>query len=459
MPTHNISYKVVLASPSDLSHERAIVAKIIDEINNIQKATSDYRFELYRWETDAQCNFNRYGPQGQIDEDLKLRDADVLIGLFNLRLGARVIDADSGTEHEIKIAIESWNENQRPDIKLYFSHIPVDPYTVDTEQFSKVNKFRDSVLSKGIIGEFTSIEDFEKKIRFDLSKFLDTEKERARVSPPAPAKPLPSIEPLTPKMLIRQPSGLFTGRIDELLEFKEKIKSSKILVIEGLGGIGKSEFASKCITELSLPKERVVWFECNPDSTTDALIAESGYPDVLKGENKTPKARYSGYTSLMERDELFIFIDDYHLVTDASFKELFDYAKTLLNKARIILLTRTHPAGMSLPVVKLEGLKKDAIEYAKKIITACYNTVEIKDHDLAEICDRLQGHPFAIDRAMLLLSYGTPPDNIIGQIVNDVAGDELGKRLLYFCSAKVRHISFRARRRWPSECVLICLCR
>ena len=121
---------------------------------------------------------------------------------------------------------------------------------------------------------------------------------------------------------IPRPTSIFTGRKDELCRFKEAFGRSNLISIEGLGGIGKTEFAAQCI-ELYLQQNNVIWFDCSPDSKLDSLIDSCGYSDLLKGESKTELAKYSGFADLIERDKLVIFLDNFQEVMDDSFKKLF----------------------------------------------------------------------------------------------------------------------------------------
>ena len=63
---------------------------------------------------------------------------------------------------------------------------------------------------------------------------------------------------------IPNPTRIFTGRKDELCQFKDAFERSNLISIEGLGGIGKTEFAAQCI-KLYLQQGNVIWFECSPD--------------------------------------------------------------------------------------------------------------------------------------------------------------------------------------------------
>ena len=228
-----------------------------------------------------------------------------------------------------------------------------------------------------------------------------------------------------------KPSPIFTGRQGDIDKFKKAFDSATFISIEGLGGIGKTEFAAKCIEEF-VPNERVVWLDCIPDSKLDLLIDCAGYPDVLKGESKTELAKYSGFTDLIERDRKVIFLDNFQDVIDPSFRAFFKFAERRLSKARIVLISREMPdAGVRIAPIPLDGLQEDAPQYARRLIDTYYSDVLISDDKLKVVCYNLQGHPFAIEFAVQLLRYGETSDNIIKKIV-DAKGksEELSRKLL-----------------------------
>jgi hypothetical protein len=129
--------RIVLASPSDVKGERDSVAGVVAKVNNIlTMAGRDLRFEVARWETDAYPALHPAGPQGIIDDVLRIEDCHVLVVIFWKRFGTAVRDAASGTEHEIRIAFESWQQRRRPQLMLYFNQKAYTPkLPEDTDQW------------------------------------------------------------------------------------------------------------------------------------------------------------------------------------------------------------------------------------------------------------------------------------------------------------------------------------
>ncbi|HHT9145935.1 MAG TPA: HD domain-containing protein [Candidatus Wunengus sp. YC61] len=231
---------------------------------------------------------------------------------------------------------------------------------------------------------------------------------------------------------IPRPTRIFTGRKDELCRFKEAFGRSNLISIEGLGGIGKTEFAAQCI-ELYLQQNNVIWFDCSPDSKLDSLIDSCGYSDLLKGESKTELSKYSGFADLSERDKLVIFLDNFQDVMDDSFKNYFRFSERRLRNAKFVLIAREHPSlGMVHVVpVSLEGLKNDSIEYAKKVINVYYPDVVIDDVKLENVCEAVGGHPLSIDLAIQLIHYGETPHEIVRKFIEfKDRSEELSHRLL-----------------------------
>jgi hypothetical protein len=242
-PTEATSLKpirVVVASPGDVEPERNRLAAVIEELNS-EFESAGCMLRLYRWETDAYPGFHVSGPQGQVDQALKIENCDILIGIFWKRFGTPVSDAGSGTEHEFKIAYERWKASGgfRPRIMLYFRNEPFFPRSgEENEQMGRVLAFRDVHKQEALFCEFAGEIDFERAVRRHLRQSVTT-----IISPPSPP----------PEALVRSvqavtsydytvPVGreMFFGREAERDEILAGVKDGRSFAVIGGTRIGKT---------------------------------------------------------------------------------------------------------------------------------------------------------------------------------------------------------------------------
>jgi tetratricopeptide (TPR) repeat protein len=242
--------RVVVASPGDVKTEREIVPRVIDEVNRNIAHKAGLHLELYRWETDTHPGFHPLGPQGGIDTKLKIEDCDLLVGIFWRRFGTPVSDAKSGTEHEFRIAYNTWLKNKtKPQIFVYFSQRAYTPKSKEeTDQWGLVLQFKKDFPKEGLWWDYKNKTEFETYLRNHLTQFLQEQ------SPPEqkPSDPAAAIVPPT-LFQLPPPPGDFTGREAELRELREAIEHGGVHIsgLQGQGGVGKTALALKLAAELA----------------------------------------------------------------------------------------------------------------------------------------------------------------------------------------------------------------
>jgi hypothetical protein len=166
-------FRIVVASPGDVKAERDALDQVVDELNRTTAADRDLRIELSRWETDAHPGFHTEGPQGLIDESLRIRDCDLLVGIYWKRFGTPVTDAPSGTAHEICTALEGWAKNRRPQVMLYFNQRPYRPTSkAETDQWGQVLEFQRTLPKETFWWPYKGKTEFEKLVREHLHQIL-----------------------------------------------------------------------------------------------------------------------------------------------------------------------------------------------------------------------------------------------------------------------------------------------
>src|SRR5947209_17298538 len=92
-------FRVLIASPSDVTDERDIAVKTIQEWNDLHSPGRQVVLLPLRWETHSAPEYGRR-PQEVINRQI-VDHSDLLIGIFWTRIGSPTGEADSGTLEEI----------------------------------------------------------------------------------------------------------------------------------------------------------------------------------------------------------------------------------------------------------------------------------------------------------------------------------------------------------------------
>jgi len=157
---------VMIASPSDLPQARDAVEEAIHGWNVAHSRNRQTVLLPWRWEDNAVPTLGDR-PQALINAQ-GVDQSDIVFALFGSRLGSPTGEAISGTVEEIELA-----EQQGKHVHVYFSKAPL-PNDVDVEQLSAMRKFKDALLSKGILGEFSTPNQLShevwKAVEFDLAQ-------------------------------------------------------------------------------------------------------------------------------------------------------------------------------------------------------------------------------------------------------------------------------------------------
>ena len=120
------TYRVLIASPSDLTEEREAATIAINDWNAQHAAAEGIVLLPVKWETHARPE-SGVRPQGAVNAQI-VQTCDILIGMFWTKLGTDTGVAESGTIEEINQFVEQ----QKPAL-LYFSDRPTAPSAITAE--------------------------------------------------------------------------------------------------------------------------------------------------------------------------------------------------------------------------------------------------------------------------------------------------------------------------------------
>lgn len=154
-------YRILIASPSDVDEEREVVARIIQDWNDLNSFNKKIVLLPVRWETHSSPTFG-IRPQEAINTQL-VDDCDLLIGFFWTKIGTPTGEEIGGTVEEIKRVSKAGKP-----VMLYFSKRGKDPSQLDLQQLTKLNAFKEDVYSSALVENFNSIVDFRDKLSRQL---------------------------------------------------------------------------------------------------------------------------------------------------------------------------------------------------------------------------------------------------------------------------------------------------
>jgi len=161
VPFKSDTYRVLIASPSDLEEERRAATDAINEWNAQHAAAEAAVLLPVKWETHATPETG-VRPQGSINRQL-VGNSDLLVGMFWTKFGTSTGIAESGTAEEIDQFVAAG----KPAM-LYFSSRPVDPNKIDLKQQRKLRQFKSETYKTAFVGGFASTSELHNTLLRDL---------------------------------------------------------------------------------------------------------------------------------------------------------------------------------------------------------------------------------------------------------------------------------------------------
>lgn len=154
--------KVPISTPGDTGEEVDAVTRALHDWN-ADRAEAATAILLPRfWKAHAVPSAGGSG-QTVIDSQL-VDDADIVIAIFDSRLGQATDDAVSGTAHEIQRSIDSGKP-----VHVWFSNEPL-PNDVDIDELQRLRDFKKDMEAKALLGDYLSPSDPIFKVRSAIEK-------------------------------------------------------------------------------------------------------------------------------------------------------------------------------------------------------------------------------------------------------------------------------------------------
>ena len=166
MPEPIQLFRVLLAAPSDVTEEHALVAEAISDWNVQHGDSVAARVELMNWRTHGHPEAGRR-PQALINRQFADR-ADIVLAIFWRRLGSPTGKAASGTVEEIERA-----RRRGKKVMVYFSQrLDTGMKAPDLREQGRVDRFRRKLERIALYGTYANVGEFATILRKDFALIM-----------------------------------------------------------------------------------------------------------------------------------------------------------------------------------------------------------------------------------------------------------------------------------------------
>ncbi|WP_238498344.1 BTAD domain-containing putative transcriptional regulator [Streptosporangium soli] len=206
-----------------------------------------------------------------------------------------------------------------------------------------------------------------------------------------------------PRGNLRTPLTSFVGRADERARIAARLREDRLVTLVGPGGVGKSRLATQIARDLAADVPGGVWLvELAP------VADPADLPQTLAGALGLTQAGRLADT--LPAADIVVVLDNCEHLIDAAARLVEDLLGSCPQLR--VLATSREPLGILgealCPVAPLrpgEGVR--LLADRAKAVRAEFAVTDANAADLAEICDRLDGLPLAIELAAARLRYLT----------------------------------------------------
>lgn len=453
--------RIFAASPSDVATERARLATVVEDLKPLVDHIG-VTLELLDW---RQVPPGLGRPEQVILDQLKPDTWDVFVGILWYRFGTPPKGADSetgkeylsGTEEEFRVAYRLWEKHQRPRVMFYRCkrNIPADD--LDPEQYQRVKDFFAGFAPEaghpGLCQTFESSESFERLVRRNLSDFLIEYSKQVK----GRALSTQELEVLAPRPPDTLPRRIpFFGREDEKSQALRALSPEDRgwgLVIDGIGGIGKTALAVEvghickerdlfsAFILVTAKRERLELSEIReltPAATTvDGFINECaralGQPGIAQLTGGERKQR--ALLEALRGQRALVILDNLETLKSAEQNAIGDLLRNLPQDCKAIVTSRRR-AGEAAVTIRLEKMKweearaliADQVARGAKNLQALARAGEPR---WKQLYDEAGGSPLALLWTIgLMRGRGLSFDRALG-LLRDGSGESDLNRFIY----------------------------
>ncbi len=165
MPKTIIEYKCLLISPCDVEDERDALTKLSLNWNAQIGQALNAKVDLVKWESHGTPEMGGE-PQSILNKQL-VDNCDFGIAVFWSRLGTPTENYDSGSVEELRKLMD-----RGARVLIYFSKQSIPQEILNTEQYNKLQEFKEDIKKEGLLGEYNDIPNLREQVQLHLTSVV-----------------------------------------------------------------------------------------------------------------------------------------------------------------------------------------------------------------------------------------------------------------------------------------------
>lgn len=182
-------YQVLVASPSDVPKERKLVEDVINTWTKHHGVAEGIVLIARGWESDVAPSL--VAPAQDVINVKLVDNCDMVVAIFNAKVGTKTSKAESGTAEEIQRMVD-----KGAIAMVYFSDRPLNRNQIDLEELARLEKFKANMRAKGYLGSYKSLPDLRTKLTTALYQHVRDLKAKPVVAEVA-ASSTPRLSPIS----------------------------------------------------------------------------------------------------------------------------------------------------------------------------------------------------------------------------------------------------------------------
>lgn len=159
-------FDILVSCPGDVAETcLPIIRNAVDTFNKTFGSINNTSLMMKHWSTDS---FPQAGspPQELLNEQI-VRNCDAAVAVFWTRFGTPTVKFGSGTEEEIEQMISTQKQ-----VFLYFLDKAVPPSKVTSDEYKKIQQFKEKFKDKGIYWIVTNENEFQQQLTTHLCLYF-----------------------------------------------------------------------------------------------------------------------------------------------------------------------------------------------------------------------------------------------------------------------------------------------